>query len=53
MYQRELFLLEVTNRETIEANNETYCLQKHNRKIPAYRGDSPVDYYVRQVYNYS
>ena len=29
-YQRELFLLEVSNRETkvaIEANNNTYCFQ--------------------------
>ena len=36
-YQRELFLSEVNNRETIaatEANNETYCLQKRIENVP-------------------
>ena len=36
-FQRELFLLEVNNRETItaiEENNDTYCLQKRIEKFP-------------------
>ena len=35
--QRELFLSEVNNRETIaaiEANNDTYCLPKRIEKFP-------------------
>ena len=35
--QRELFLSEVNYRETIaaiEANNDTYCLQKRIEKFP-------------------
>ena len=35
--QRELFLSEVNNRETIaaiKANNDTYCIQKEIEKFP-------------------
>ena len=37
MFQRELFLSEVNNRETtgtIAANNDTYCLEKRTEKFP-------------------
>ena len=36
-FQRELFLSEVNNRETIaaiEANNDTFCLQKRTEEFP-------------------
>ena len=36
--QRELFLSEVNNKETIaviKGNNETYCLQKRIENVPA------------------